>query len=735
MINWKRALCAGLSCVLLATVLPIVLPALAADENLSLGKSYTLTYESPIEHAFPAREYKPEQALTDGKKAASAIHSDPAFLHLYRGTSVCVTVDLESECAVSSVELRSLQLKGAGIECPRYIRVAVSTDGENFGTVGVLEDSKSVTLAATQIITQSVALDQAYRARYVRVIFSSDVYVYTDELTVFGNSDASGSAVATADEPETERGFAKPIDGIGNIVLMYTIGHYSEAELLPYFAYVESGRVKDTMFDAMLFLPSGASSFDYTVPAGWDAYCEELFGQSNHTNLTALNALVGSHSKELGLGDEYRYPVFLSVPYLDTGTNLFDGIAPDSLEHRSAILATFVDRLISTFEDAEYAHLELKGFYWHEELIPYTKTEYEEELILQFNQYVHEKGYKSIWIPYYCAPGFERAADLGFDAATLQSGYAFARTGAALSEIGEVLPEAVSDSAAKAQKFGLGMEFEMDLGRNDCAARFYQYLYTGYRTGCMENGIMMLYQSVKGIYGCAQAGVTSEQRRIYDLLYLYTKNQFSSVAPVIEQGQVIVAPVDARVSGSLIVTDPDSLKGELNVNILEAPSTFSFLMEGDGFYLLNTKGAEAGLYTLRITISDGHNSSEEATIPILLLGEANLFTIRADQNLTVYSRLTQDSETVEVPAGTELSVASVADGWTYVSGKLGDEKISGFVQGLSVPDASVSSDSQLQDSSVPSDSGPALWVWILSVVAVIAVVALLGFLIWLKKRK
>ena len=114
----------------------LAIAGVAASTNLAAGKSYTVEYDSKIDNAYPNRAYKQERALTDGKLASRASYSDTAFLKLYRGTSVSVTIDLGEACAVSSVELRTLQLKSAGIQCARYVHVAVSTDGETIGTVG-----------------------------------------------------------------------------------------------------------------------------------------------------------------------------------------------------------------------------------------------------------------------------------------------------------------------------------------------------------------------------------------------------------------------------------------------------------------------------------------------------------------------------------------------------------------------------------------------------------------------
>lgn len=653
----------------------------AGETVLSVGKPYTVAYDSQIDGAYPAKAYEPESSLTDGVFAAKAAASDLAYLRLYRGTAVNVTIDLEAVCSVSSVEVSSLQ-SGGGVVCPRYVRVAVSEDGESFGTVGTLEDPDSATNSQARSIKHKVELDKAYRARYVRVTFSSDVHTYIDEISVYGSSDASGAASAEADAPVEDRGFGPQIDGIGNIVLMYTIGNYPEEQLLPYLLYVDAeGNTTDTMFDAMLFLPSGGSNYDYTASEGWDKYLTDMLGAAGNTNLTALNSLVGKHKEELG---GKKYPVFLSVPFLAPGSKYFDGVKPDSLENRSKIIQAFVDKMIDRFNASGFDNLELKGLYWHEELIQYTISNYEEELVKQFNEYVHGKGLKTIWIPYFGAPGAERAVELGFDCATLQSGYAFGRDANTVAEIGEATPKAVEDSAAEAKKYGLGMEFELDLGQSNFLDRYYKYVHTGYKTGCMNGHMMMLYQSVSGIYGCAYATKGSNQRQVYEMTYQYIKGTFTSYQPEIAPNQYIVAAIGSRSTGKLEVTDSDTVRGSLALAEASIPEGLPFEVKGTGNYLLNAVSAQPGSYEVTFSVTDGYNVSEPMTVKILLYDPAEPgLPLELTEELTAYVRLDTSANTVTIPAGT-ATARELENGWYHVSAEVNGKTVFGFAEAAAI---------------------------------------------------
>ncbi len=713
--NLKRFLSTLLIFALLSSFLPVVFVS-AQDGKLSVGKSYTVEYDSKIDNAFPKRAYSEEGALTDGRLASTSSYADSAFLKLYRGTKVIVTIDLEKVCSVSSVEVRTLQNKGAGIDCPRYVHVAVSEDGSSFGTVGSLIDETSVTLPTAQNITQKVVLDQPYKARFVRVTFSCDVYVYCDEVTVYGSESVGDAASAAADAPTEDMGFAAPIDGINNIVLMYTVGNYTEATLKPYVAYVDTkGDASDLMFDSMLFLPSGASGYDFGTQKGWDDYTENLFGIGKKYNLEALNSLVGKLRDQLSLGEDYRYPVFLSVPYLESVNASIDGIVPNTFEKRLEFLKKYVDRLISTFASAGFENLDFKGVYWHHEVIAYTSSAKEDDLIKQYNEYVHSKSLKSIWIPYYCAPGFETAMELGFDCATLQSGYAFPRSGDALTEIGDVLPGAVDDSAAQAKKYGLGMEFEFNINAGDAAKRFYKYIHTGYSSGCMENGVMMLYQAVTDLYQCAVASASSDNRSIYDLLYLYINKEFTSEAPVIESnGALKVLLTGKRTSGSFPVIDKDSVTSDLKIAEVSATEGLTYVLEGDGFYLVNTKDTAPGRYSITFRVTDGYNVSDASTVDFLVIdAQTPEFTLELDSDLTLFVRDDEAAETVSLPVGTSVSVRWVDDSWLYVNAKIDGETVDGFVKATALPhvpkpddnSGSVSQDSTVSGGAVsqPSD--------------------------------
>ncbi len=617
----KRFVTVALAALLLLAVCLPVTVAAAENELLSSGKSYTVDYVAKIDNAFPAMAYKQETALTDGKTASNS-YNDSAWLQLYRGVEAVITVDLETVCAVSDFSVGVLQSKAAGIYAARYINVLVSEDGENFGLAAQYSDPSKTIIASPARVLCEAKSDTPLKARYVRFVICSDINTYVDELCVYGSKDASGASTAPKYEESPDVGFPKSqaLDGISSICLMYIAGQYTKEELKPYFAYVDkNGKATDTMFDSMLFLgmPQTNSPDGYMRQKDMIAFVDSALGEGLNMNITALDSAVGELKGELGLGSDYKYPIFLATPFPGLFNDVFgeiDGVqvTASNLENRLAIVRWFVDYASARFEQCNFQNLSLKGMYWFHETIPYALSTHEEELIKGFNDYCHQKSLKTIWIPYYCASGFSRAVDLGFDAATLQSGYAFIN-----DATGESTPEAVSDSAAAAKKFGLGMEFEVDSGVNNYFKRFEQYVHVAYREGLINDGVMMMYQVTKDLYN-SSASTAASGRKLYELTYEYCSGKYTEYAPVIGEIPTVTVKKGEYARGRFEVTDEDTNKSNLGLALFECPDGIYVNLEGSGFYEVDAKLAQPGTYVVRFSVTDGFGVSDVAEMTVIV---------------------------------------------------------------------------------------------------------------------
>ncbi len=593
-----------------------------SDINLALSKNYTIEYESPIENGFPLLvQDDTVNKLTDGKRAAAS-EDDDNWLILYRGTSIIITVDLGGMCAVKDVKLGQLQAKAMGIYTSRYLHASVSEDGVNFGTVGSLFVKNSITQGGTKRITNEIDFGKYYRARYVRIVFSSDVWTYTDEIEVFGLQN-SGVGDSVPSDPTTEyrNSLATDVDGLHNILLMYCgkyvrgriseIGMNTYEELLPYFAYVDkNGLPVDTMFESMLFLPidPGSTEGSFSHKNGWQYYLDNVIGANDNINLTALNRLVGDYKEQFNLGRDYTYSVYISVPYINISSSSFgviDGqtVVPNDLAGRVRIIKWFIDSVIAAFASAGLENIQLNGFYWHHELVPYHSSNYEDALIKSFTTYAREKGYSSIWIPYYLASGFETWEELGFDAAVLQSGYAFIGQGS--NVIGEKLPSVVDDSLMMAKKYGLGMEIETS-GRlmydPEGLYRYKKYIHSAYINGLMENGLTIFYQDGgPGVYyNCAYS--SGQGREGYELTYSFLKGTYSTYIPAFDDDdRFIIIKQGEQIEGVPLIAT--------GVNMDYYGKEYTIVVKGDvngdgnisSADFLLTKRAYLGTYTLTET--------------------------------------------------------------------------------------------------------------------------------------
>jgi hypothetical protein len=288
--------------------------------------------------------------------------------------------------SVTGATLGEYQYRSAGIWCSRYLEIYVSENGTDFGLVGRTENNNLITRAQQKRVEFKVTLDKAYKARYVRAVFSSDVFTYVDEISVYGGKDAS-NAVSAEKTVIPEKEIGGDIDGINSICIMYTATNYTPETIKPYFAYVDkNGKVVDTMFDAMLFLgmPITSSADGYMRQADMKSFVSVAMGAN--TNMGALNTVVGQLKGELGLEDDFKYPIFFSVPNIGIYSGAFGEIggktvSSSSLDERTEIVEWYIDYVEEQFDAAGFENLTIKGFYWFAESIDYARSVNESELV------------------------------------------------------------------------------------------------------------------------------------------------------------------------------------------------------------------------------------------------------------------------------------------------------------------------------------------------------------------
>lgn len=334
---------------------------------------------------------------------------------------------------------------------------------------------------------------------------------------------AAATKVPTADD----------LEGYENVCLTYTFrrsgadnGRHYEKDLLPYTAYLDTkGNIKDFFFDSYLFLPcmdygpSGARMHldegNPTKAIDWTSYVDDTFAAG--ANVDALEKAYGTTKAALGNTDS-KAGVFFTLLYPGKRATNFGTLGGRSLnfskmEDRKYAVKWMIDEQMARFEQAGYQHLDLVGFYWLEE---YIAAGDDAEILNYAADYLHSKGLKFIWIPWYKANGYERWESFGFDVACMQPN---------LMWIGYNDPTRVKASIAASEQYGLSMEMECD-GRvytDEYFARYLNYLEGGLNSSMM-NAVKMYYQDGKtAVYYKACYSTDERYRLVYDLTYKYAK--------------------------------------------------------------------------------------------------------------------------------------------------------------------------------------------------------------------
>lgn len=337
--------------------------------------------------------------------------------------------------------------------------------------------------------------------------------------------------------------------GARNIMLIYTHGkRWNHVDALPYVAYGELVREigqlprldwHDWFFDTFLFLAllteDKARAYDSATraaPANWDDWTDflhDLFAPNGH--LAAFDQAIDLVKESLDDPD-YRARVIVMIPYPEVAqTNFGDPVGTGrsldfsfpnahAAEDRYAAVSAYMDKVLEFWEQAEYEHLDLIGFYWLAESV----RSGDETLIRQTAERIHAAGHRFFWIPYFSAAGYDRWESLGFDVAIYQPNYMFNTS----------LPKRrLHDAALRAYSLGMGVEIEADwtiLSTEAGRERYRDYLWAGLKYGFMEESIRAYYLE-QDLMGPAYLSTDPDVRAVYDDTYRFVTGEFGSAEP------------------------------------------------------------------------------------------------------------------------------------------------------------------------------------------------------------
>lgn len=247
---------------------------------------------------------------------------------------------------------------------------------------------------------------------------------------------------------------------------------WTKTQLEPYVTHVYADGTEDWFFDGFLFLEFASGNIAYQnglnlTPANqsqWKELLDEYFAPG--LKLHALDELISD--KKAALGEPpLRHKVVITciAPTRNKdgrwGTDIWgtvDGkeISLADSDDRVRAVQWYIDTLLDMWQQADFKNFDLAGVYWIEEGL-YSNG----EIIPRVNEYIHSKGLRSYWIPYYRdnIQFWSKWRDTyGFDMVYLQPNYAFYN-----QSPGNVFPYSLlTDAIDAAKAFGMGLELEFE---------------------------------------------------------------------------------------------------------------------------------------------------------------------------------------------------------------------------------------------------------------------------------
>ena len=599
--------------------------------NLIAGKHPYVSSEEEINDSRATEYYNSIEALpklTDGELGVRAVYSDPALVHFTGSMGRTVTFDLGHTSAVTGFMIRFLKEDSSGVIPPRQLAVYVSADGQNWEKLYDEENNPQGTNIYQNI---EFSFDSTYKARFVRFRFSVSSHVFCDEIRVYGTTaipeDAKKPVHTVEEEPE-DLGYVMPEDflGVHNVLLSYHCspdaeGNHGEnalitvEEYLPHVGYYDqSGKLMDTFFDGFLFLPYTSFHYgDYGKSfEGWQFYVDDIYTKDR--NMDALNQAVGIVADELKLED-YKCTVFTSILYAfpkleNNSLNNFGDVDGDgvidsfsNIENRKKAIKWIIDEEYNRFLEGNYGNLEFGGFYWFEEFLQLGDPD-EKELTLYASEYVHSLGLKLFWIPWYCASGYDKWQEYGFDVACMQPNYMFGN---------KDNPNVLRLTAEKTHKLGMCVEIEMNSVNNAAEVRRYmEYLAAGAKYGYMD-AVKMYYQG--GVPGAFYAGYESTdpfKRAVYDMTYLFAKERFTAEIPAYTVGKTEYACKDGLINGSLAPESESPYRLELSVS----PSHGDLRLNSDGTFTYYAHEGFTGIDQFAVVLDYAYTTTPEIVVTV-----------------------------------------------------------------------------------------------------------------------
>ncbi len=501
------------------------------EEELTAGATYKVEADAPDQgfHATEEKSYPgPKEGLTC---------RDETWTGFFRQEGRDITVDLKRVAPVSKISLEFEQEAGSGIYFPKYMNCLISMDGKNWYHLGRV--SHSIDPAGPAVMCKDFTLTfPPVAARYVKISFPVDVFVFARHLSIKGGEAQPQSPVFLAHDrqagPSADTYLQLP--DIKNMLLVFTgshgdLGRWASQDFLPMLVYVDQNHsIEGKMFDTLLFLPYPDLA---CTRDSWAAYAGDLFAPG--AQLPALEETAARMNQRPGY--QSKVNVILTLPYPDGQQGNFGALESggsslcfseekagqdQAAGDRLLAVRWFYDNLMARWEQAGFKHLNLSGIYWYKESMDPT-TPGDVQLVQDTARLVRGDGLDFFWIPFFGAHGYDNWKSYGFNHAFLQPNY----------YASNIPPDERMDKAAGlAKRYNLGLEIECDEGILSSPAYynlFYKQLNKAQQLNVDKEASMAYYAGSKTLLK-AYLSSNDNTRSIYDDMYKWLNGTYKAPA-------------------------------------------------------------------------------------------------------------------------------------------------------------------------------------------------------------
>ena len=560
--------------------------------------------------------------LTDEENASSDYCYNGEWVHFYSGGGRTIFYDLGKISRVDSLEVSILNYDNWGIYPPDEVKLVLSENGKDWYLAGSVVNSSPT----TKLLKNTITLSSPLRARYVAVYMSVSMHVFVDEITLTGMKNVTKAKTLSSAGLEkftpnvtSNKGvdrYACPsedlLGGVNDVILVYHNILTDDTDFYkPYVAYLdENGKIKDTLFDGYLYLPStselpsGGRAYGTSVYSDWLYLFDDMF--SSYQGLSALDKTATEVKQALSLGSDWKLKVFVTIPHLDTTLTDFgdidgDGVSEDLtvMANRVKVARLYAEKVIKKFNGSKYKNLELCGFYWFHEAISGEDATTAQKVSASLK----EIDMPLFWIPYFNAAGYNRWEEFGFEVGCFQPNYAFHA---------DVARERLYYASMYAMRYGMCIEIETDdqVFSSDLFYRKYtDYLWGGVKYGYID-AIHMYYQSGAVFYKECYSS-DPKIRNLYDLTYKFIKGTLKTeCAPA--------ADYSISINGNVAYSGKLKAGGDVSAlyRIVTSPAHGSITVLDNGEFVYYPNQGFKGTDTFTYAISEYFDWANPTTVTV-----------------------------------------------------------------------------------------------------------------------